>query len=101
MTDNIVLISTVQQSDSVIHIYTLFFIFFFIMVYHKILNIIPTGLNLNIEIKNCKASAFLTIYQVQNGILFGVTEKEELTKSINTKVNIHTSFLDFSGITHE
>ena len=33
---NVVLISTVQQSDSVIHIYIFFFIFFSIMVYHKI-----------------------------------------------------------------
>ena len=36
-----VLISAVQQSASVIHIYTFFFfIFFSIMVYHKILNIV-------------------------------------------------------------
>ena len=33
------LISAVQQSDSVIHIF--FFIFFSIMVYHRILSIIP------------------------------------------------------------
>ena len=32
------LITTAQQNDSVIHIYTLFFIFFTIMVYHRILN---------------------------------------------------------------
>ena len=38
---NVVLISAVQQSDSVIHIYTFFFIFFSIMVYHRILNIVP------------------------------------------------------------
>ena len=37
------LISTVQQSDSVIHIYTytFFFIFFSIVVYHRIVNIVP------------------------------------------------------------
>ena len=35
------LISAEQQSDSVIHIYTFFFIFFSIMVYHRILNIVP------------------------------------------------------------
>ena len=38
---NVVLISTIQQSDSVVHIYTFFFIFFSIMVYHRILNIVP------------------------------------------------------------
>ena len=35
------LISTEQQSDSMIYIYTLFFIFFSIVVYHKLLNIVP------------------------------------------------------------
>ena len=35
------LISAVQHSDSVIHIYTFFFIFFSIMVYPRILNIVP------------------------------------------------------------
>ena len=59
-----------------------------------------TGWNLNVEIKNCKASVCLTIYQVQNGTLLGVIEKEKLTEGINSKANIHTSFLDFSGITH-
>ena len=34
------LITAVQQSDSVIHIYILFLIFFFIMVYHRTLNIV-------------------------------------------------------------
>ena len=38
---NVVLISVVQPSDSVIHIYTFFFIFFSIMVYHRMLNIVP------------------------------------------------------------
>ena len=37
----VVLISAVQQSDSVIHMYTFFFILFSIMVYHRILNIVP------------------------------------------------------------
>ena len=36
-----VLISTVQQSDSVIHIYSFFPIFFSIMVYHRSLNEFP------------------------------------------------------------
>ena len=36
---NVVLISAVQQSDSVIQ--TFFFIFFSIMVYHRMLNIAP------------------------------------------------------------
>ena len=39
---NVVLISAVQQSDSVIH--TSFFIFFSIMVYHKVLNIVPCAI---------------------------------------------------------
>ena len=39
---NVVLIPAVQQIDSVIHIYTFFFIFFSIMVYHRILNIVRT-----------------------------------------------------------
>ena len=42
---SVVLISAVQQSDSVIHtyiyIYMFFFIFFSIMVYHRRLNIVP------------------------------------------------------------
>ena len=43
---NVVLISAVQQSDSVIHIYiyTFFFIFFSMMVYHRILNIVPCAI---------------------------------------------------------
>ena len=36
-----ILISAVQQSDSVIHRYTFFFIFFSIMIYPRILNIAP------------------------------------------------------------
>ena len=41
---NVVLISAVQQNDSVIHIHTFFLIFFSIMVYHRILNIVPCAL---------------------------------------------------------
>ena len=59
MTYNVVLVSGIQQSDSVIYIYiytyiyiciytyvyvyihTFFFIFFSIVVYHRILNIVP------------------------------------------------------------
>ena len=37
---NVVPISAVQQSDSVIHLYTFFFIFFSIMIYHRILSIV-------------------------------------------------------------
>ena len=37
---NVVLISAVQKSDSVIHIHTFFFILFSIMVNHRILNIV-------------------------------------------------------------
>ena len=35
------LVSSVQQSDLVIHVCTFFFIFFSIMIYHGILNIGP------------------------------------------------------------
>ena len=38
------LISAVQQSDSVIQLYTFFPIFFSAMVYPRILNIIPCAL---------------------------------------------------------
>ena len=38
---NVVLLSAVQQSDSVIHTYTFIFISFSIMVYHRLLNIVP------------------------------------------------------------
>ena len=41
---NVVLISAVQQSDSVILTYTFFFIFFSIMIYHRILNIVPCAI---------------------------------------------------------
>ena len=41
---NVVLISAVQQSDSVIHIHTFVFILFSIMVYHRILNIVPLAI---------------------------------------------------------
>ena len=41
---NVVLVSGVQQNDSVIHTYTFFFIFFSIMVYHRIVNVVPCAL---------------------------------------------------------
>ena len=41
---NFILISAVQQYDLVIHIHTFFFIFFSIMVYQKILNIVPCAI---------------------------------------------------------
>ena len=42
LTYNIVLISAEQLSDSVIHVYILF-IFFSIIVYHKMLNMVPSA----------------------------------------------------------
>ena len=36
---NVVLVSTVQQSDSVVNIYVFCFLFFSIMVYHRTLSI--------------------------------------------------------------
>ena len=41
--DNIVLVSGVQQSDSVIHVY-IFFIFFSVIGYYKTLNIVPSAI---------------------------------------------------------
>ena len=41
---NVVLISAIQQSDSVIHTYIFFFIFFSITVYHRVLNIVPCAI---------------------------------------------------------
>ena len=41
---SVVLITAVQQTDSVIHIYTFIFIFFSIMVYYRILNIVPCAI---------------------------------------------------------
>ena len=40
----VVLISAVQQSESVIHIHVFFFIFFSMMVYSRILNTVPCAL---------------------------------------------------------
>ena len=37
-----------QQSDSMINVYTFFFIFFSIMAYHRILNIAPFGVQWDI-----------------------------------------------------
>ena len=41
---NVVLIAAVEQSDSVAHMYTFFLIFISTMVYQRILNIIPCGI---------------------------------------------------------
>ena len=41
---NVVLVSAVWQSDSVMHKYTFFFTFFSITVYHMILNIVPCAI---------------------------------------------------------
>ena len=41
LTYSIVLISAVQQSDSAMNVYAFLFIFFSIMVYHRILKIFP------------------------------------------------------------
>ena len=44
--DNVVLISAVQQSDSVIYVYYIFsFMFFSVMVYIRILNIVPHAIS--------------------------------------------------------
>ena len=40
---NVLLISAIKQSHSVIHTY-IFFIFFSILVYHRILNIVPCAI---------------------------------------------------------
>ena len=41
---NVVLISAVEQNDSVIHMCTFFFIFFSTMAYPRILNIVPCAI---------------------------------------------------------
>ena len=38
------LISAVEKSDSIIHTYAYFFIFFSIMVYHRILNTVSCAM---------------------------------------------------------
>ena len=47
---NVVLISAVQQSDSVIHISIFFFIFFPVTVYHRILTMVPHPLQLDLVV---------------------------------------------------
>ena len=47
---NVVLISAVQQSDSVIHISIFFFIFFSVTVYHRILTMVPHPLQLDLVV---------------------------------------------------
>ena len=42
--DSVVLITAVQPSNPVIHIYTVIFTFFSVMVYHGIWNIAPCAL---------------------------------------------------------
>ena len=44
LVNNVVLISVVKQSDSVICMYTFFFLFFSIMVYPRTLNIVPCAI---------------------------------------------------------
>ena len=44
MNYKVVLITVIQQSDSGIHTYSFFFIFFSIMVHHRILNIVPCAI---------------------------------------------------------
>ena len=41
---NVVLSTAVWQSDSVIHVHTFFFMFLSIMIYYRILNIVPCAL---------------------------------------------------------
>ena len=41
---NVLLVSGIQQSDSVIHIYLSFIRFFSIIGYYKILNIVPCAI---------------------------------------------------------
>ena len=41
---SVVLVSGVLQNDSVVYTYTFFFIFFSIIVFYKILNIVPSAI---------------------------------------------------------
>ena len=49
---NVVLISAVHQGDSIMHIYTFFFIFFPTMVYLRVLNIVPCAIQYDLVIFN-------------------------------------------------
>ena len=55
-----VLIFALQQSDSVIHIYPFFFIFFSIMAYPRILNIVPCAVQYDLVFIRC--AYFLITY---------------------------------------
>ena len=48
---NVVLVSAVQQSDSLIHIYIYIFIYFSIMVYQRILNIVPCAIQWDLVVR--------------------------------------------------
>ena len=64
---SIVPISAVQQSDSVTHIQTFFFLtFFFITVYHGILNIVPCALQQDLVIHPSFISLHLLIPNSQS-----------------------------------
>ena len=54
------LIFALQQSDSVIHIYPFFFIFFSIMAYPRILNIVPCAVQYDLVFIRC--AYFLITY---------------------------------------
>ena len=66
------LTSPVQQSDSVIHMHTFIFIFFSIMVYHRILNIVPCAIS--------RTLSYLSIYSICN-VLHLLTQNSQSSPS--------------------
>jgi hypothetical protein len=53
-----------------------------------------------------RKSVYLLLYQVyyyyiKNGMFLEVEREKNPTKGINSKINIHTSFWDFSGISYK
>ena len=63
---NVVLISAVQQSDSVTHIYIFLFVFFSIMVYHRILSTVPCAIQQDLVVYPSYTSLHLLIPNSQS-----------------------------------
>ena len=53
----VVQIPTVQQSDSVTHVHAFFSIYFFIVVYHRILNRVPCAIG-----PCCLSSLYIIVF---------------------------------------
>ena len=85
-------ISAVQQCDSAIYIYTFFFIIFFIMVYPRILNIVP-----------CAIQQELVYYSVFCGGFFSGnhhTGNKRLEKKCEMELSLGTSISRVNRVDH-